>query len=180
MEPEPRVVFHEGEAVHEILHAWGTNGVITRIWLALARAVDWSQCVAAFDTFDAAFDFSEKIATGKEWTKRLVTTFEWPIPSFFTPIIKYAPEGKSLIFFLKSRQLRLEPVHFFQYFTGLSKGRLTQSFVVNHQKLFQGALLAEIHPGSPDLEQKRRPIPSKKSPRRVIFSGAGTSPSALN
>ncbi|MBZ5644505.1 MAG: FAD-binding oxidoreductase [Acidobacteriia bacterium] len=100
MEPEPRIVLHEGEAVHEILHAWGTNGVITRTWLALARAVDWSQCVAAFDTFDAAFDFSEQIACGKEWTKRLVTTFEWPIPSFFTPIIKYAPEGKSLIFFL--------------------------------------------------------------------------------
>ncbi len=37
MEPEPRVVLHEGEAVHEILHAWGTNGIITRIWLALRR-----------------------------------------------------------------------------------------------------------------------------------------------
>ena len=66
MEAEPRVVFHEGEAVHEILHAWGTNGIITRIWLALAPAVEWSQCVVAFDTFDAAFDFSEKIATDAE------------------------------------------------------------------------------------------------------------------
>ena len=94
MEPEPRVVFHEGEAVHEILHAWGTNGIITRIWLALAPAVDWSQCVVAFDTFDAAFDFSEQIATAPTWTKRLVTTFEWPIPSFFTPVKQYAPEGK--------------------------------------------------------------------------------------
>jgi len=100
MEPEPRIVLHEGEEVHDILHAWGTNGVITRIWLALAHAVEWSQCVIAFDAFDAAFDFSEKIANGKEWTKRLVTTFEWPIPSFFTPVIKYVPEGKALIFFL--------------------------------------------------------------------------------
>ena len=50
--PKPRVVLHEGEAVHEILHAWGTNGVITRIWLALTPAVDWSQCAVAFDTFD--------------------------------------------------------------------------------------------------------------------------------
>ena len=100
MEPEPRVVLHEGEAVHEILHAWGTNGIITRIWLALAPAVEWSQCVVAFDTFDAAFDFSEQIATGAEWTKRLVTAFEWPISSFFTPVKQYAPEGKSLIFFL--------------------------------------------------------------------------------
>src|SRR5580704_10952219 len=100
MEPEPSVVFHEGEAVHEILHAWGTNGIITRIWLALTPAVEWSQCVVAFDTFDTAFDFSEKVATNPSWAKRLVTTFEWPIPSFFTPVRQYAPEEKSLIFFM--------------------------------------------------------------------------------
>jgi FAD/FMN-containing dehydrogenase len=100
MEPEPRVVLHKGEAVHEILHAWGTNGIITKIWLALAPAVEWSQSAVAFDTFGAAFDFSERIATGAEWTKRLVTAFEWPISSFFTPVKQYAPEGKSLIFFL--------------------------------------------------------------------------------
>lgn len=100
MEAEPRIVLHKGEAVHEILHAWGTNGVMTRIWLALAAAVDWSQCVVAFDTFDAAYDFSEQIAVDGQWTKRLVTTFEWPIPSFFTPIQPLAPQGQALIFFL--------------------------------------------------------------------------------
>jgi hypothetical protein len=94
------VLRHEGEAVHDILHAWGTNGIITRIWLALTPAVEWSQCVVAFSGFDAAFDFSESIATGPSWIKRLVTTFEWPIPSFFTPVRQYAPEGKALIFFL--------------------------------------------------------------------------------
>ncbi len=100
MEAEPRIVLHEGEAVHEILHAWGTNGVITRICLALAPAVNWSQCVVAFDDFAAAFDFSERIAVDDKWTKRLVTTFEWPIPSFFTPIKNVSPDGKALIFFL--------------------------------------------------------------------------------
>jgi FAD/FMN-containing dehydrogenase len=100
MEPEPRIVFHEGETVHEILHAWGTNGIISRIWLALTPAVEWSQCVVAFDTYAAAYNFSETIANGAEWTKRLVTTFEWPIPSFFTPVLQYAPEGKALIFFM--------------------------------------------------------------------------------
>jgi hypothetical protein len=53
-----------------------------------------------FDTFGAAFDFSETIATDPVWDKRLVTVFEWPIPSFFTPILQYAPEGKTLIFFM--------------------------------------------------------------------------------
>ena len=100
MEADPRIVRHEGEAIHDILHAWGTNGVITRIWLALTPAVDWSQCVVAFDTFESAFDFSERIATDASWTKRLVTTFEWPIPSFFAPVRQYAPEGQALIFLL--------------------------------------------------------------------------------
>jgi len=100
MEAEPRLVLHEGQAVHEILHAWGTNGVITRIWLALAPAVEWAQCAVAFDTFDAAFDFSEQVANSAAWTKRLVTAFEWPISSFFAPVRQYAPEGKALIFFM--------------------------------------------------------------------------------
>src|SRR5580658_4757466 len=100
MEEEPRLVHHEGEAVHEILHAWGTNGIITRIWLALTPSVEWAQCVVAFDTHDLAFDFSERIATSAEWTKRLVTTFEWPIPSFFSPVKQCTREGKALIFFM--------------------------------------------------------------------------------
>jgi len=100
MEAEPRIVRREGEAVHDILHAWGTNGVITRIWLALTPAVGWSQCVVAFDNFDAAFNFSESVATNEAWIKRLVTTFEWPIPSFFAPIKQCVREGKALIFVL--------------------------------------------------------------------------------
>ena len=46
-----------------------------------------------------AFDFSERIATDPAWTKRLVTPFEWPIPSFFTPVKQYAPEGNRSSFF---------------------------------------------------------------------------------
>ena len=31
------------------------------------------------------------------WTKRLVTVFEWPIPSFFTPVKQMVREGKTLV-----------------------------------------------------------------------------------
>ncbi len=96
MEEEPRVVLHEGSAVHEILHAWGTNGILTRIWFALAPAVEWTQVTVAFDTFAQAFDFSESIAVSTEWTKRLATVFEWPIPSFFTPVKNLVRDGRAL------------------------------------------------------------------------------------
>jgi len=96
MEEEPRIVKHEGATVHEILHAWGTNGVLTRIWFALTPAVEWVQCTIAFDTYDQAFTFTEEIATDPKWTKRLATVFEWPIPSFFSPIKSAVREGKSM------------------------------------------------------------------------------------
>jgi FAD/FMN-containing dehydrogenase len=100
MEAEPRVLKYEGEKVHDILHAWGTNGIITRIWLTLTPAVEWAQCVVAFDSFDDAFTFAETVANGTDWVKRLVTVFEWPIPSFFSPIKQVVVKGKALIFFI--------------------------------------------------------------------------------
>jgi FAD/FMN-containing dehydrogenase len=96
MEDPPRLVLHEGAAVHEILHAWGTNGVLTRIWFALAPAVEWTQLTAAFDTYQQAFRFTQSIAVDAAWTKRLATVFEWPIPSFFAPIKQVVRAGKAL------------------------------------------------------------------------------------
>jgi FAD/FMN-containing dehydrogenase len=146
MEASPRVVHHEGEAIHEILHAWGTNGIISRIWLALAPSVEWAQCAIAFDTFDQAFDFSESIAKSEEWNKRLVTTFEWPIPSFFTPVHTLAPEGKALIFFMIAEDQRtsLEQaaraaggvVTFSAPYAGLRMVPLLSDYTWNHTTLW--------------------------------------------
>jgi FAD/FMN-containing dehydrogenase len=146
MEQEPRVVHHEGEAVHEILHAWGTNGIITRIWLALAPSVDWGQCAVAFETFDQAFDFSERIASSEQWIKRLVTTFEWPIPSFFSPVRTLAPDGKALIFFMTAEHQRASlenaareaggAVTFSEPYAGLRTVPLLSDYTWNHTTLW--------------------------------------------
>ncbi len=100
MEDEPRIVRHEGAGIHEILHCWGTNGILTRIWLALTPAVEWSQFAVAFPTYEAAYHFARDIAEDAAWTKRLVTVFEWPIPSFFTPVKHVVAPGQALIFFM--------------------------------------------------------------------------------
>jgi FAD/FMN-containing dehydrogenase len=146
MEESPRLVHHEGEAIHEILHAWGTNGIISRIWLALTPSVEWGQCVVAFDTFDQAFDFGERIAVSEDWNKRLVTVFEWPIPSFFTPVKNLAPEGKALIFVMIAEDQRtaLETdvracggtVTFAQPYVGLRTSPLLSDYTWNHTTLW--------------------------------------------
>ena len=146
MEPEPRVVLHEGPAVHDVLHAWGTNGVITRIWFALTPAVQWAQVVVNFPTFAEAFDFSEIIATTENWTKRLVTVFESPIPSFFAPIKEVVEAGKSAVFFLIAETQRAEivaaasaaggSVSFAEPYAGLKSTPLLSDYTWNHTTLW--------------------------------------------
>ncbi len=146
MEDEPQVHFLEGQAVHDILHAWGTNGIITKIWLALAPKVEWAQCAIAFDTFAEAYDFSERIANSPEWIKRLVTTFEWPIPSYFGPVRNIVPDGKHLIFFLIAQE-QLEAfedaakeaggaITYSGHYAGLNTRPLLSDYTWNHTTLW--------------------------------------------
>jgi hypothetical protein len=146
MEEQPRVVMHEGEAVHEILHAWGTNGILTRIWFALAPAVEWTQFTAVFDSYDAAFTFAESIACGSSWIKRLVTVFEWPIPSFFTPVKQVVRQEKALVLMMiATRQIaelrdELAPAGGEETFAGAYDGPRTQpllsDYTWNHTTLW--------------------------------------------
>jgi FAD/FMN-containing dehydrogenase len=146
MEEEPQVHLHTGEAVHEILHAWGTNGIITKIWLALAPKVEWAQAAVTFDSFAAAFDFSERVAGDAAWTKRLVTTFEWPIPQYFSPVKAICPEGKHLIFFMiaaeqmdelrRAAEKATGTVTYSAKYAGLKAQPLLSDYTWNHTTLW--------------------------------------------
>jgi FAD/FMN-containing dehydrogenase len=146
LEPEPRVIFHEGDAIHDVLHAWGTNGVMTRIWLALTPAVQWAQVVVNFPTFDEAYDFSHTIATNDAWTKRLITVFESPIPSFFAPIKQFIDPAASSIFFLIAEAQRADlvtaaraaggSVSFAEPYAGLKSTPLLSDYTWNHTTLW--------------------------------------------
>jgi FAD/FMN-containing dehydrogenase len=146
MEEEPRVVLHEGVAVHEILHAWGTNGVLTRIWFALAPAVEWTQFTAAFDTYEQAFRFTQTIAVDAAWTKRLATVFEWPIPSFFTPVKQVVRAEKSLALIMiataqadalrDAAEAAKGEVTFSGKFTGARTQPLLSDYTWNHTTLW--------------------------------------------
>jgi hypothetical protein len=146
MEPEPRFIRFEGDTVHQILHSWGTNGIITEVRLALGRKRDWAQLAVAFDSYDAAYTFAEKMANDPVITKRLVTVFEWPIPSYFAPIQRFCSRGQSLIFFLVDDPMLPELVReadlaggaiaYAQPYTEPRKGPLLTDYTWNHTTLW--------------------------------------------
>jgi FAD/FMN-containing dehydrogenase len=97
VEQEPRRFWLRGPDALEVLHAWGTNGVVIGVELALAPKKRWGQMLAVFPHFLACYDFAEKFALTSPWPKRLLTCMEWPLPAYFTPLKKYLPEGKAAL-----------------------------------------------------------------------------------
>jgi FAD/FMN-containing dehydrogenase len=99
MEAEPRTIVLTGQDIFQVMHAWGTNAIVVRVVMNLAPRVNWAQAAVAFDTLEQANDFCFALGENESIKKRLVTSFEWPIPSFFTPLLKWVPTGKPLAFF---------------------------------------------------------------------------------
>ncbi len=99
LESPPREIRLSGRDIFKVLHAWGTNGIIVRVELRLAPRTDWAQAAVAHGAFAAAFDFAEAVARDESLPKRLVTVFEWPVPSYFTPLQRWVPEGEALGFY---------------------------------------------------------------------------------
>lgn len=146
LEGEPRRVTLEGPDVMQVLHAYGTNGIIVETRLALAPKVSWAQLAVSFSTWEACFDFSEAVACDASYDKRLVTSFEWPIPSYFTPVKRVVREGQALAFFeIEDSQLaRLEEaaraaggeVTFSQPYAEPRKGPQLSDYTWNHTTLW--------------------------------------------
>jgi hypothetical protein len=57
LEEEPRVIELHGADIQKVHHAYGTNGIITRLRLALKPAVEWVHHIALFPSYGTALRF---------------------------------------------------------------------------------------------------------------------------
>lgn len=100
IEEEPKFVQVTGPEMEGVLHNCGLTCFVVEVTLALAPKVEWHQYVISFDDFYDALAAGQTLAENQDLNKRLVTAFEWPMPSFFVPLAKKgaSPEGKSAIY----------------------------------------------------------------------------------
>src|SRR6218665_3345387 len=57
LERAPRVIELHGDEIQQVHHAYGTNGVILDVEVALSPAVEWQHCTALFPGYRGALDF---------------------------------------------------------------------------------------------------------------------------
>lgn len=89
LEEEPRLIELRDRDVQKVSHAWGINGIITELEIALAPVHPWVDVVVSFADFMQAARFSQQLSNEDGLVKKLVSTFAWPIPSYFSALRPY-------------------------------------------------------------------------------------------
>ena len=98
IEDQPRAIELRGMTeIKDALHNCGLTAFVTEVEFALAPKTHWYQYAYAFDNFYEAALAGELFAGQKNIKKRLCTVLEWPIPSYFLPLVKKggSPDGKA-------------------------------------------------------------------------------------
>lgn len=85
MEAEPRLLQLRGADVGLVQHAYGTNGLITEIEMPVRLAVDWTEALLAFPSFDAALDAAVALADDPHVDCKVASLQEAPIGTILRP-----------------------------------------------------------------------------------------------
>jgi len=97
LEPEPRVIELRGDQVQKTVHAYGTNGIVTAVEMALAPAWPWVEAVAAFPAFMDTARFAQALGEADAIVKKLITPVEWSAAQYFKPLRPHLPEGQAIV-----------------------------------------------------------------------------------
>ncbi|EDX86970.1 FAD binding domain protein [Synechococcus sp. PCC 7335] len=138
MEDSPRVIELRGDAVQQVSHAYGTNGIITELEIPLGPAYPWAEMIVTFDEFMRAAWFGQALGDADGIIKKLISIHAWPIPSYFNALKDSLPDGKAAVLLIVS-EADIEAVR------ALSKewdGEIT--YEKDAQSASKGAAIAEF------------------------------------
>lgn len=98
MEAEPRVMELTGDDVLKVMHAYGTNGIITEVEMPLTASYDWIDAIVGFDDFEGAVRFANDLAIQDGLLAKLITPIAAPIPyDYFKRHQKYLRREQSVV-----------------------------------------------------------------------------------
>ena len=168
MEDTPRVIELRGDEVHQVSHAYGTNGIITELEIPLGPAYPWAEAIVVFDDFMSAAHFGQALGDADGIVKKLISIHAWPIPSYFTALKDALPEGKAaaLVIVSEADLLALNALikecggtlTYQKDTQAASKGAALSEFTWNHTTLLarnvdeRWTYLQTLFPYDPDLQ----------------------------
>jgi len=97
MEAEPQVLEMTGDDLQKVMHAYGTNGVITEVEMPLTASYDWVDVLVGFDDFMDAVAFSDDLARQDGLLTKNVAPIAAPLPhDYFLRHQKFIRQDQSV------------------------------------------------------------------------------------
>lgn len=97
MEEQPRIITLNAPEALLLHHAYGSNGIVLEIELALAPCHQWIEHLDTFDDFAAAMAFADAIARSPGIVKRQVAVMAAPITDYFTDLADVLTPGQHAV-----------------------------------------------------------------------------------
>ncbi len=95
LEDQPQIIELQGDETQAAIHAYGTNGIITELDIALAPTYPWIEMIVTFDEFKNAVRFGQALSDSSGIVKKQVGIHAAPIPQYFTALKDYCFPQKS-------------------------------------------------------------------------------------
>lgn len=121
LEDEPQVLELRGDEVQNVIHGYGTTGIITELEIPLAPTYPWMEIIVVFDEFMTAAKFGQALSDSDGIVKKLVSIHAHPIPNYFLSLQDYLPPGKHCALLMVS-EYSFEP---FQELVKEYQGKIT-------------------------------------------------------
>ncbi|MBO0347021.1 FAD-binding oxidoreductase [Roseibium limicola] len=98
MEAEPQVLEMTGEDLHKVMHAYGTNGIITEVEMPLTAAYDWVDVVVGFDQFMDGVQFGDDLGNLDGLLVKEIAPIAAPVPhEYFLRHQKFIRKDQSVV-----------------------------------------------------------------------------------
>ena len=97
VEETPRTIILEGSDIQKAHHAYGTNGIITELDLAIRPAVDWQHAIVLFDNYPDTILFGQSLCR-EDYDVYLIATLDKRFSDFYRGFGPYFPENKHAVF----------------------------------------------------------------------------------
>lgn len=103
IEEEPRIIELHDDEIQKVQHAYGTNGIVLELELALTPATDWLHTAALVDGYEAALRLASK-AQADGLDCYLLTPVERRFAPFYTKFGDYFPADRDAVFAMVAPQ----------------------------------------------------------------------------
>ncbi len=103
VEPEPRIIELHGQDIQKVQHAYGTNGIVVELVMALTPATDWVHCASLFDGYGTALRFA-MAAQGEGLDCYLLTPVERRFSAYYSKFGDRYPPDRDAVFAMTAPQ----------------------------------------------------------------------------